>query len=167
MKVVINSCYGGFSLSPRAVQRLAELQGRKCYFYRNARTADNRPDFDRYERITVEEADSDFMWFAFDVPDAERTICVRYTKEEWRAATDEQRKAWNEEYSRHQLDGRDWVRHDPLLVQVVEELGGEHRQGASGKCAKLSIVEIPDDVDYEIAEYDGLEHVAEKHRTWR
>jgi hypothetical protein len=31
----------------------------------------------------------------------------------------------------------------------------------------LEIVEIPDDVEYTIEEYDGLEHIAEKHRTWR
>jgi hypothetical protein len=29
------------------------------------------------------------------------------------------------------------------------------------------VVEIPDGVEWEIAEYDGLEWVAEKHRTWR
>jgi len=27
-------------------------------------------------------------------------------------------------------------------------------------------VEIPDDVKWHIHEYDGLEHVAEDHRTW-
>jgi len=31
----------------------------------------------------------------------------------------------------------------------------------------LAIVEIPDDVEYTIEEYDGNEHVAEAHRTWR
>jgi hypothetical protein len=48
------------------------------------------------------------------------------------------------------------------LVQVVEELGKE----ANGNYAKLEIIEIPDDVDWEIDEYDGMEHIAEKHRTW-
>ncbi len=31
----------------------------------------------------------------------------------------------------------------------------------------MQIVEIPDDVDWEVMEYDGMEHIAEKHRTWR
>jgi hypothetical protein len=53
-------------------------------------------------------------------------------------------------------------RNNPLLVQVVEELGKE----ADGFCAELGIVTIPDDVDWYIHEYDGLEHVAENHRTW-
>jgi len=30
----------------------------------------------------------------------------------------------------------------------------------------LKIVEVPDDANWYIAEYDGLEHVAERHRTW-
>jgi len=53
-------------------------------------------------------------------------------------------------------------RADPALVQVVEELGEE----AMGSYADLKIVEIPEDVDWYIHEYDGMEHVAERHRTW-
>ena len=53
-------------------------------------------------------------------------------------------------------------RDDPALVQVVEELGDD----AAGRYSELRIVEIPDDVEWHIAEYDGLEHVAENHRTW-
>jgi hypothetical protein len=54
-------------------------------------------------------------------------------------------------------------RDDPELVRVVEALGAE----ANGKHAELKVIQIPDDVDWEINEYDGNEHVAEKHRTWR
>jgi hypothetical protein len=57
----------------------------------------------------------------------------------------------------------DSVRADPSLVQVVEELGESE---ASGKLSQLKVVEVPDDVDWEIVNRDGLEHVAEKHRTW-
>lgn len=53
-------------------------------------------------------------------------------------------------------------RSDSALVQVVEELG----EKANGFAAELAIVEIPDDVEWHIHEYDGLEHVAENHRTW-
>lgn len=55
-------------------------------------------------------------------------------------------------------------RFDPYLVQVVEELG----DAASGKHAKLKIVEIPDEIgdNWHISEYDGIEHIAETHRTW-
>jgi hypothetical protein len=54
-------------------------------------------------------------------------------------------------------------RTDKYLIQVIEELGEE----ADGTFASLKIVEIPDDVDWVIQEYDGVEWVAERHRTWR
>lgn len=53
-------------------------------------------------------------------------------------------------------------RSDPDLVKVVESLG----EKAYGWAAELSVVEIPDDVDWEIGEYDGIEWVQEKHRRW-
>ena len=56
----------------------------------------------------------------------------------------------------------DISRDDPVLVQLVEEFG----QDVQSKYAKLKVVEIPDDVQWEIAEYDGIEWVAEQHRTW-
>jgi len=49
----------------------------------------------------------------------------------------------------------------PVLVEMVE------KGGADGDFSDLKIVEIPDDVNWYIEEYDGLEHVAERHRTWR
>jgi hypothetical protein len=53
-------------------------------------------------------------------------------------------------------------RSDPLLVQVVEELGKE----ANGNFAELKIIDIPDDLEYEIDEYDGIETIREGHRSW-
>lgn len=59
-----------------------------------------------------------------------------------------------------------WVynisRDDPILVQLVEEMGKD----ADSRYSKLKVVDIPDDVDWTIGEYDGLEWVAEAHRTW-
>ncbi len=55
-------------------------------------------------------------------------------------------------------------RDHPLLVEVVQFMGPEL---ASGFGAYLKIVEIPDDVEWEINEEKGREWVAEKHRTWR
>jgi hypothetical protein len=57
---------------------------------------------------------------------------------------------------------REIARDDPDLVAVVRELGAK----ANSRFADLRVVEVPDDVEWEIAEYDGSEHVAEKHRTW-
>lgn len=47
-------------------------------------------------------------------------------------------------------------RHDPVLVRVVEEMG----KAADGWCARLTVMEIPDGVDYIILNYNGKESVA-------
>ena len=49
----------------------------------------------------------------------------------------------------------DMDRTDPILVQVVEELG----KNANGEFAKLKVVEIGDGVQYRINEYDGRESI--------
>jgi hypothetical protein len=57
-------------------------------------------------------------------------------------------------------------RDDPHLLQVVDTLG---LKAASGSFSALGFTEIPDDVrddNWIIQEYDGIEWVAEKHRTW-
>lgn len=53
-------------------------------------------------------------------------------------------------------------RNDSHLVDIVNEW----QQSASGSYSDLKIVEIPDDVEWEIHDYDGIEWIAEKHRTW-
>ena len=53
-------------------------------------------------------------------------------------------------------------RSNELLIQVVEELGEE----ASGRFGELKIIEIPDDVIWEIDDYDGIETLHEIHRSW-
>jgi hypothetical protein len=53
-------------------------------------------------------------------------------------------------------------RSDQDLIAVIEEMGKE----SEGWASDIVIVEVPDDVKWHIHEYDGLEHVAEDHRTW-
>lgn len=53
-------------------------------------------------------------------------------------------------------------RADPDLIAVIEEMGKE----AESWAADIHIIEVPADVKWHIHEYDGLEHVAEDHRTW-
>jgi hypothetical protein len=53
-------------------------------------------------------------------------------------------------------------RSDADLIAIIEEMG----ESANSWASKLSIVEIPDDVKWHIHDYDGMEHVAENHRTW-
>lgn len=59
---------------------------------------------------------------------------------------------------------RDFERTDPILIQVVEELGVE----SNGKHAKLKVVEVPDDVKWELVESEhGSESIHEVHRVWQ
>jgi len=140
MKVVINRCFGGFGLSHEAVMRYFEIKGITVYPEQNNRNWKFwtywlvKPE----DRIESKEGDA------------------------WRAMSREERVAYNKLYSAQSFYERDIERHDPALVQVVEEMGSE----ADGVAAELAVVEIPDDVKWYIDEYDGREHVAEEHRTW-
>ena len=145
MKVVINKCYGGFSVSLDGCRWMAE-RGHEAAKKEVADYEEELRTFEHYKTHGVlpgegEESIRRFRTGMFD-------ISIKYNK-------------LPDFHS-----GSDFERHDPLLVACVEELGGEHRKGASGECAKLAIVEVPDGVDYEIQEYDGQEWIAEKHRTW-
>jgi len=96
LKIVINSCHGGFSLSEKA----------------------------------------------------QKLFC-QYSMIEW--------KDWQEDWSYYDIE-----RNDQYLVRVIEELGDD----ANGRFSELKLVNIPDEVEWQIEEYDGLEWVAEKHRIW-
>lgn len=159
MKVVINKCFGGFSLSAKAIQRLAELQGRPCFFFKRDIT---RGLSSPYEPITVEEADSDktFMFSVFDVPNPNEVLP---RDDKWHEMTQGERIAHNKAWAARSITSRPDNRADAYLVRVVQELG----EDASGKHAALAIVEIPDGTEYVIEEYDGNEHIAEVHQTWR
>jgi hypothetical protein len=154
MKVVVNKCYGGFSLSPKAIHRMAELQGRPCYLYKH--------DFATKQHIplSLERASKGRMLFfsAYDVPNIDEVLPAV----DWHSLSQEERAANNKAWKDHSLDIRPGNRSDALLIQVVEELGVE----ANGGCAQLEIVEIPDGVQYEIDEYDGIESIHEVHRSW-
>ena len=56
----------------------------------------------------------------------------------------------------------DVMRTDPVLVNVVEQLG----ERASAKDSQLKVVDMPNDVEWSIKQHDGNEWIAENHRTW-
>ena len=101
MKLVINGCYGGFSVSPAVLEFLG---------LENVYGILSNRDFDI-------EGSRDYYAF----------------------------------------------RSHPKLIEAIELIGEE---ASSGRYANLRIIEIPDGIDYSIAEYDGKEWVEESHRTW-
>jgi len=54
-------------------------------------------------------------------------------------------------------------RTDKRLIKAIEARACDN----CGEYKNLTVVTIPDDVEYTIKEYDGMEHIAEVHRTWR
>lgn len=56
---------------------------------------------------------------------------------------------------RNDLCGRELSRTDPLLIQVIEEMGSN----ANGEFAKIEIEEVAKGDRYRIDEYDGRERV--------
>ena len=140
MKVAINRCFGGFGLSHEAVLRYFEIKGITVY----PEQGKDHWKFWTYwtvkpeDRIESKEGDA---FYAMSLED---------------------RRAYNQAHSEQTVYERDIARNDPALIQAIEELG----QAAAGQFAEIAIVEIPDDADWQIEEYDGLEHIAEVHRTW-
>lgn len=135
--VVINKCFGGFSLSDEAIKEYAKLKGFDVFGYVN-------PPHDFNSFVRVENSPKSFLTYWVKEDAGDNPTSEEINKAEW-------------------LHERDIPRDDEALVKVVKTL----KKKANGRCADLKIVKIPDDVEYEISEYDGLEHIAETHRTWR
>lgn len=146
MKVVINRCFGGFSISEKAARHMAAA-GSKQAQAEVARHEAELAAFRAYRDDGVKPTgdERDFRTGMWD-------ISIKYNK-----VPDFHGYGYGDGFE----GGYD--RADPLLVAAVEALGAE----ANGQHASLSVVEIPDGVNWHIDEYDGSEHVAEDHRTWR
>ena len=138
-KIVINACFGGFGLSDVAYEWLIAKGVPVQAYVKERRGADGlyKPE-SRNEGEVIFDRDLD------DPAEGEDGKLSAAMRRYW--------DTWTRESRDH-----------PLIVECVETLG----ERASGKFAKLVVVEIPDGVEWGIDEYDGNEHIAEKHRTWR
>lgn len=141
MKVVINQCYGGFSLSPEALLWLYEngckdiaIEVSEYYGLNKWPEKENqvKEDIMKFEKYLANPGTSSSFIHVF-------TSDRKYV-----------------------LIGRKIERTNPLLVKCVE-INGDR---SFGSCAKLEVVEIPDGVEFEIMDYDGMETIHEIHRSW-
>ena len=133
MKLVINSCYGGFHLSPKAMKRYLELKGKQVYFYKQTkyRWADNTFGFQRVDNL--DDLNNEVFYYC---------------------TTEDQGEVLND-WPSNTFHSSDIPRNDKHLVQVVEEFGVE----ASSKLSNLKVVEIENGRWYKIDEYDGYESI--------
>lgn len=131
-EIVINVCYGGFSLSTEAIIAYAKAKGKQVFGYINKEGS----------RVRYIHGKSEVPFFIYwlleDLGDKPKKL-----EGKW-------------------LEDRSISRDDKDLVAIVKELKGK----ANGRFADLAVVKIPEDVKWHIEEYDGIEHVAEDHRTW-
>ncbi len=141
IQVVINKCYGGFSISPEAAlwlyeRGMTEIATPVEEYWKDDQNPDDALGF------KAQLAN----WREYIASPCERFCFIVFSPDE-----------------KFVLDVRPAKRDNPLLVECVKTLGKK----ANGSCAELAIVEIPDGVDWFVDEYDGYEHIAESHRTWR
>lgn len=137
MKVILNKCYGGFSVSQEAYELYAKKKGIELFAY--------KLDFKNGKPIyrKTDMGSSIFtITFTKDFGD-----CIEFS---------------NNNSEKCCLSLRDNHREDPVLIEVVEELG----ERANSPFAKLVVVDIPDGMEYEIDDYDGFETLHQKVETW-
>jgi hypothetical protein len=138
-KLVINKGTG-FGLSHEAIMRYAELAGISLHPYKY------NHEIESYIKIDYK------TWDLAREPDYFRCSDDVINR------INERDKVNELLFSTHILD-----RDDPLLVQVVEELG----ERADNIFSELKVVEIPDNVVWEIDEDEmGPERVREVSRVW-
>lgn len=142
-KIVINVCFGGFGLSDKAFERLIEL-GMKVTRYKS----DHRYEDPKAEIVDMN--DTSLLKSAGKSHFGKKYSFTHYD-------------TYKDGSEGDGLYGYgSGLRTDPRLIQVVKELG----EDANGDCAKLKIVEVPDDIHWHIEEYDGNESVHEDHQFW-
>lgn len=163
-KVVINKSYGGFMVSPEVTIELFKIENNtdKIYIYEEMLDRDEKdPIYGYFKRVDE---------FEFD--EFGSLIVNNECRDTWglHVATSNLGRIANPRDLRNSNNKHiltiqyNTDREDLNLINMIERLGSER---CSGEFAKLKIVEIPKDIEYQIEECEGIEWIAEKHRTWK
>lgn len=134
MKVILNKCYGGFDVSYLGYKRYAEKIGIKEIFAYKFKGKE-------YVKVNGVANEIFIVYFIKDLGESFSSYEL-------------------DNYSSFKLVLDENRRQDPILIEVVEELGDE----ASGLLGNLKVVEVPDELDnnYVIDEYDGFESLHQR-----
>lgn len=138
MKIVINRCFGGYELSYEAMMEYAKLKCIKLYAY-----------YQRYN-INISMEENPYIEYTGI---GEKPYLLHYATKKIKNSN---------ELNKYYFSENKIERTDIMLIRVVEKLGNK----ANGEHADLKIITIPDNIEYEITDYDGIETVEEKHRSW-
>lgn len=141
-KIILNKDYGGFQVSAKAHKLYAERLGKELFYYTGEiATYLNCKSKVMYKKVSYEDfvkKNTLFYFYSFKDLGDEITRDIAREDDDSILNLDEQH------------------REDPLLIQIVEELGEE----ASGWAGTLKVVEIPDELangNYMIDNYEGIE----------
>ena len=137
MKVILNKCYGGFGISKAGYELYAKKKGIEIFAYK-LECVNGKPIYRKTDT-------------------GSSIFTITFTKDfgDYIDLSDDN----SEKYC---LLLRDNHREDPVLIEVVEELG----ERANSPFSKLVIVDIPDGMEYEIDDYDGVETLHQKVKKW-
>lgn len=135
-KVILNKCYGGFGISKSGYELYANKKGLNLFCY--------EVDF-KGKEIIYKKSNGDKIFTQYFTKDFGDNVKIN-----------------EKDYEKYSLNLDGAYREDKILIEVVEEL----KEKANGKYSNLKIVEIPDNLDYVIDEYDGIETLHQEVEEW-
>ena len=137
MKVILNKCYGGFGVSQEAYELYAKKKGIELFAYK-LEIVSGKPI---YKKTNTGSS----------------IFTITFTKD-----FGDYIDLSNDNFSEYCLNLRNNHREDLVLIEVVEELG----ERANSPFSKLVVVDIPDGMEYEVDDYDGVETLHQKVKKW-
>lgn len=135
-KVILNKSYGGFGISRMGYELYAKKKNLDLYMYET--------EF-KGEHCFYKKTDNDALFTQYFTKDFGDNVDIS-----------------EEDYKNYNLYLDKGYREDPILIEVIEEL----KEKANSNFSDLKIVEIPDDLDYVIDDYDGLETLHQRVQEW-